>query len=102
MQPQRAVFRLVVDELPGPGEKSLVFKPFDRLARTETHIAGKNVHSTVLRVSCSLGLVLADRQGTGQAHIPRHSGARQSLEPGIHTHDSGYGFAARATRRSDT
>src|SRR3954447_18729304 len=45
MQPQRALFRLVVDELPLPGEKSLVFKTLDRLARTETHIAGKNVHS---------------------------------------------------------
>src|SRR3954454_3011158 len=45
MQPQRAIFGLVVDELPLPGEKSLVFKTLHRLARTETHIAGKNVHS---------------------------------------------------------
>jgi hypothetical protein len=44
MQPQRAVFRPVVDELPLPGQQSLVFKPLDRLARTETHIAGKNIH----------------------------------------------------------
>src|SRR6266403_862033 len=44
MQPQRAVFRSVVDELPLPGEKSLVFKSPDGLACTETHIAGKNIH----------------------------------------------------------
>ena len=54
MQPQRAVFRLVVDELPLPGEQPLVFKTLDRLARTETHIAGKNVHQFVLRVFCSI------------------------------------------------
>ena len=51
MQPQRAIFRLVVDEMAGPGQQPLVFKPLDGLARTETHIAGKNVHSSVLRVS---------------------------------------------------
>src|ERR1700740_83860 len=66
MQPQRAVFRLVVDEQPLPGQKSLVFKTLDGLARTETHIAGKNIHQFVLRVSCPIGLVLADRQGRGQ------------------------------------
>ena len=55
MQPQRAVFRLVVDELPLPGEQSLVFKTLDRLARTETQIAGKNVHQFVLRVFCNVG-----------------------------------------------
>src|ERR1700716_3018567 len=59
MQPQRAIFRLVVDELPLPGEKSLVFKTLDTLARTETHIAGKNIHQFVL-VSCPIGRVLAD------------------------------------------
>ena len=63
MQPQRAVFRLVVDELPLPGEQSLVFKTLDGLARTETQIAGKNVHQFVLRVSCSIGRVLADFGG---------------------------------------
>ena len=36
MEPQRAVVRLVVDELPLPGEQSLVFQALDRLARTET------------------------------------------------------------------
>src|SRR5437879_5223631 len=66
MQPQRAIFRLVVDELPLPGEKSLVFKSLDRLARTKTHIAGKNIHQFVLRVSCSNGRVLADRRRAGQ------------------------------------
>ena len=55
MQPQRAVFRLVVDELPLPGEQSLVFKTLDGLARTETQIAGKNVHQFVLRVFCTIG-----------------------------------------------
>ncbi len=55
MQPQRAVLRLVVDELTLPGEKSLIFKTLDRQARTETHIAGKNVHQFVLEVSCSTG-----------------------------------------------
>jgi hypothetical protein len=48
MQPQRAVFRPVVDELPLPGEQSLVFETLDGLARPETHIAGKNVHQFVL------------------------------------------------------
>ena len=45
MQPQRAVLRLVVDELPLPGEQPLVFQTLDGLARSETQIAGKNVHS---------------------------------------------------------
>jgi hypothetical protein len=40
IQPQRAVLRLVVDELPLPGEQSLIFQTLDRLARTKTHIAG--------------------------------------------------------------
>ena len=60
MQPQRAVLRLVVDELPLPGEQSLVFQTLDRLARTKTHIAGKNIHQFVLRASCWIGGVLAD------------------------------------------
>ena len=55
MQPQRAVFRLVVDELPLPGEKPLVFETLDGLARAEAHIAGKNVHQLVLRVSFDFG-----------------------------------------------
>ena len=82
MQPQRAVFRPVVDELSLPGQQPLVFEPLDGLARTETHIAGKNIHQFVLRVSCwSLG-VLADRQGLGQP-LRRHSGMRRKREPGI-------------------
>ena len=40
MQPQRAIFGLVVDELPLPGEQPLIFETLDRLARTKTHIAG--------------------------------------------------------------
>ena len=36
MQPQRAVFRLVVDELPLPGQQPLVLQTLDWLARTET------------------------------------------------------------------
>ncbi len=36
MQPQRAVGRLVVDELPLPGQQPLIFQTLDRLARTET------------------------------------------------------------------
>ena len=55
IEPQRALLRLVVDELPLPGEQSLVFQTLDRLARTETHIAGKNVHQFVLRASCRIG-----------------------------------------------
>ena len=55
MEPQRALLRLVVDELPLPGEQSLVFQTLDRLARTKTHIAGKNVHQFVLRASCRIG-----------------------------------------------
>jgi hypothetical protein len=55
VKPERAVVRLVVDELPLPGEQSLVFQTLDRLARTETQIAGKNVHQFVLRVSCNIG-----------------------------------------------
>ncbi|MGY3369148.1 hypothetical protein ACVWZL_006273 [Bradyrhizobium sp. GM2.4] len=47
VQPQRAIFRLVVDELPLPGEQSLVFQTLDGLPRSETQIAGKNVHSTM-------------------------------------------------------
>jgi hypothetical protein len=45
VQPQGALFRLVVDELPLPGQQPPVFQTLDRLARTETHIAGENVHS---------------------------------------------------------
>ncbi|MHC2655725.1 hypothetical protein ACVMHY_008304 [Bradyrhizobium barranii subsp. barranii] len=45
MQPQRALLRLVVDELTLPGEQPLVFQTLDGLARSETQIAGKNVHS---------------------------------------------------------
>ena len=56
MQPQRTVFRSVVDELPFPGEQSLVFETLDGLARPETHIAGKDVHPIVLGVFCSMGL----------------------------------------------
>ena len=78
IQPQRAVFRLVVDELPLPGQKPLVFKTLDRLACTETHIAGKNIHQFVLRVFCSIWRVLADRQGTGQAHATVIPGSRRS------------------------
>ena len=55
IEPQRALLRLVVDELPLPGEQSLVFQTLDRLARTKTHIAGKNVHQFVLRASCRIG-----------------------------------------------
>ncbi len=66
VQPQRAVFRLVVDEQPLPGEQPLVFKTLDGLARTKTHIAGKNVHQLVLRVFCSVGRVLAEKQAAGQ------------------------------------
>jgi hypothetical protein len=54
VEPQRALLRLVVDELPLPGEQSLVFQTLDRLARTKTHIAGKNVHQFVLRASCRI------------------------------------------------
>lgn len=45
VQPQRALFRLVVDELPHPGEQPLIFQTLDGLPRSETQIAGKNVHS---------------------------------------------------------
>jgi len=55
IEPQRAFLGLVVDELPLPGEQSLVFQALDRLARTKTHIAGKNVHQFVLRASCRIG-----------------------------------------------
>jgi hypothetical protein len=90
MQPQRTLLGLVVDELTLPGEKSLVLKTFDRLARTETHIAGKNIHQFVLRVSCSTGLgrVLADF-----GRVTTNRGARR--EPGIHASDGGGGFRAR-------
>src|SRR6476619_8578552 len=54
IEPQRALVGLVVDELPLPGEQPLVFQTLDRLARTETHIAGKNVHQFVLRASCRI------------------------------------------------
>jgi hypothetical protein len=50
MQPQRALLRLVVDELSLPGEQPLVFQTLDGLARTEPHIAGKKIHQFVLRV----------------------------------------------------
>src|SRR6185437_1680449 len=65
------VFRLVVDELPLPGEQPLVFKTLDRLARTKTQIAGKNVHQFVLRAfSWNLPRVLADFRETTSAVIP--------------------------------
>jgi hypothetical protein len=60
MQPQRTIFRLVVDELPLPGQKPLVFETLDRLARAEAHVTGKNVHWEVLRMFCSIGYVLTD------------------------------------------
>ena len=61
IEPQRAVLRLVVDELPLPGEQPLVFQTLDGLAGAETQIAGKNVHSLVLRVFLEIGgPVLAD------------------------------------------
>jgi hypothetical protein len=47
MQPQRTVFRLVVDEMPLPGQEPLVLETLDRLARTETHTSGKNIHQAV-------------------------------------------------------
>ena len=90
MQPQRTVLGLVVDELPLPGEKSLVLKTLDRLARTETHIAGKNVHQFVLRVSCSTGLerVLADfglettnQRGCGRRRPPSFRDTLQGADP---------------------
>src|SRR5438034_7352741 len=75
MKPQRAFLGLVVDELPLPGEQSLVFQTLDRLARTKTHIAGKNVHQFVLRVFCKVGWVLAGFWI--EATYPhRHSGMR--------------------------
>ncbi len=87
MQPQRALFRLVVDELPLPGEKSLVFKTLDRLARTKTHIAGKNIHQVVLRVFLLAGGVLADfgsdttnRRHSGARRLRRHSGMRRKAQ----------------------
>ncbi|MEY9566784.1 hypothetical protein ABH978_002623 [Bradyrhizobium ottawaense] len=45
VEPQGAVARLVVDELPLPGQQPLVFQTLDGLPRSETQIAGKNVHS---------------------------------------------------------
>ncbi|MGX1424150.1 hypothetical protein AB7M59_004585 [Bradyrhizobium elkanii] len=51
VQPERAVLRLVVDEMPLPGDQPLVLQTLDWLARTKTHIAGKNVHQRVLRAS---------------------------------------------------
>jgi hypothetical protein len=79
MEPQRAVVRPVVDELTLPGEQPLVFKTLDGLARSETHIAGKNVHQFVLRVFW-IGLVLVDLQGAGQPQALRHSGMRPQAQ----------------------
>jgi hypothetical protein len=36
VEPQRAIFRLVVDEMALAGEQPLVLQTLDRLARTET------------------------------------------------------------------
>jgi hypothetical protein len=87
MQPQRAVFRPVVDELPFPGEQSLVFETLDGLARPETHIAGKNVHQFVLGVSCRMGFVLVlfliettRRHSFRACHMLRHSGMRRQAQ----------------------
>ena len=44
MQPQGAILRLVVDEMPLPCEKPLVFKTLDGLSRAEAQIGGQNVH----------------------------------------------------------
>jgi hypothetical protein len=44
IEPERAVLRLVVDELSLPGEQPLIFQALDRLSRTKTQIAGKNIH----------------------------------------------------------
>src|ERR1700693_1920815 len=79
MQPQRAIFRPVVDELPRPGENSLVFKTLDGLARTETHIAGKNIHQFVLRV------FLFDLEIVMPGLVPRVSGSSLGGERGVKT-----------------
>jgi len=48
MQPQCAVFRLVVDEMALPGEKSLVFEALGRQPRAETQVRRQNIHRASL------------------------------------------------------
>jgi hypothetical protein len=42
---------------------------------------------------------IQERLLMGIPNHQRHSGAMRSIEPGIHTHDRGYGFRACAKRR---
>ena len=44
VQPQRAVVRLVVDELAHPRQQATVFEALDGQTRAEAHIAGQNIH----------------------------------------------------------
>ncbi|CKX94394.1 Uncharacterised protein [Mycobacterium tuberculosis] len=44
VKPQRAVLRLVVDEMPLPSEKPLILKTLDGLARAEAQVGGQNIH----------------------------------------------------------
>jgi hypothetical protein len=74
------------------------------LARTETHVAGKNVHELILRVCwAGSGIVLADRQGTGQAlHTPsfppqaRSACRRARFSASPESRDSGFAPFGRA------
>lgn len=44
VEPQRAVLRLVVDEMSLPCEKPLIFETLDGLSRAEAQVGGQNVH----------------------------------------------------------
>ena len=59
VKPQRALLRLVVDELPLPGEQSLVFQTLDRLAHTKRILPGRMFISLSFELLVGLGGVLA-------------------------------------------
>ena len=102
VQPQCPVFRLVVDELPLPGEQPLVFQTLDGLARTEPQIAGKNVHQFVLRVSSTL--IVIPRDACSSAKLTRSCQfCRGHAGPESITTAGGYRFRARrfAAPRND-
>jgi hypothetical protein len=71
IEPQRAVFRLVVDEMSLPGEQPLIFQTLDRLSRAKTQIAGKNIHQFGPSSFFELDGVLASlRRDTTTAVVP--------------------------------
>ena len=80
MQPQRAIFRLVVDEESLPGQQPLVFKTLDRLARPKRILPGRMFISWSFE-SLIEGQVLADEQE--QANPRLFTSCARGAAPGL-------------------